>query len=273
MGRAFRAPAVIEVACADPAVPCSLPFSLGADPPIKPVTATTYEAGGTWSRDRVVLTTSVYRSDVRNDIFLFGTANPATGSTLNGYFGNIDRTRRVGAEMSLTAGFGRGHSVYVNYAWTRATFQSRDTLATPIDSTGLELVTPGDVIPLVPIHSVKFGAAFQLPGNLSLRADGRYIGRQWLRGDEANVSSQLPGFFVADARLGWSVGRWDLIGTVTNLFNRHYAAFGTFNVNEGDPAAPIEQFLTPGGTRAFRFIARLTFGHGSAASSAAGDRD
>ena len=43
-GQAFRAPAVIENACADPEAPCPLPFALGDDPPLEPVKASTVEA-------------------------------------------------------------------------------------------------------------------------------------------------------------------------------------------------------------------------------------
>jgi outer membrane receptor protein involved in Fe transport len=36
----FRAPAILELGCADPSDACPLPFALGDDPPLKPVTAT-----------------------------------------------------------------------------------------------------------------------------------------------------------------------------------------------------------------------------------------
>ncbi|HXW96354.1 MAG TPA: TonB-dependent receptor [Gemmatimonadales bacterium] len=271
VGNAFRAPALIEAACADPNIPCSLPYNLGADPPIKPVTTTTYEAGATLSRDRVVATATVYRSDVRNDIWLLGTTNPATGSTINGYFANLAKTRREGVELGISAGFGKGHSVYVSYAYNHSTFQSTAQLSTPIDTLGEETVVPGDVIPLIPAHTVKFGADFQLPDNFELRGDGRYIGEQYLRGDEANTDRQLPSYFIADARVAWGHGPWEVIGLVTNVFNKHYAIFGTYNVNEGDPSNPIERFLTPGAERAFRLVVRRTFG--GAGTQGQGDSD
>ncbi|MGH8549355.1 MAG: TonB-dependent receptor domain-containing protein [Methylococcales bacterium] len=41
----FRAPTPIELSCADPNAPCSLPNSFTSDPPLKPVVSKTFEAG------------------------------------------------------------------------------------------------------------------------------------------------------------------------------------------------------------------------------------
>ena len=54
-GQAFRAPAVIENACADPEAPCPLPFALGDDPPLEPVKASTLEGGFRYANDRLVV--------------------------------------------------------------------------------------------------------------------------------------------------------------------------------------------------------------------------
>src|SRR5207244_4928925 len=43
VSRGFRAPAVVELACADPRAACPLPFRLGPGPALKPVVATTYQ--------------------------------------------------------------------------------------------------------------------------------------------------------------------------------------------------------------------------------------
>ncbi len=87
-GQAFRAPAVIENACSDPESPCPLPFALGDDPPLAPVTASTVEGGFRYATDHYSLSGSVYYTDVKNDIFLtpFGDADapsaaPSTASS------------------------------------------------------------------------------------------------------------------------------------------------------------------------------------------------
>jgi outer membrane receptor protein involved in Fe transport len=262
VGQNFRAPALIELACADPERPCVLPFALGDDPPLEPIIATTYEVGGTLARGPALVTASVFRTDVKNDVFLFPNENVVTGSTIEGYFDNLDKTRREGVEVGASVGFGRGHSAYANYAWTRATFQSAAEIFSIREEAGGENeVEPGDRLPLVPDHQVKFGASFRLPGRIQLGVDARYVGQQWLRGDEANETEPLDGWFAADARLTWEFGLWEVTGLVTNLLDEHYANFGTFNINQGNPAGPtLERFLTPGQARAFRLVVRRSFG-------------
>jgi iron complex outermembrane receptor protein len=275
-GESFRSPAVIENACADPEAPCPLPFALGDDPPLEPVEANTIEAGFQYATGSFVLDGSVYRTNVRNDIFLtpFGEEEPE-GGTIDGFFINLDRTRRVGVELGAAYRFPGGHSAYLNYAFTRATFRSPAEIFS-IRSLGAEeeeeeeVINPfptsnevvaGSRFPLVPDHLIKGGATARIGRYFYVGADARYTGNQWLRGDEANVTSQLDDYIVADARIGVEFDRWEVSGVVTNLFQNRYAIFGTYNVNQGNPAGPtVERFLSPGSERMFRLIVRTSFG-------------
>jgi len=272
-GESFRSPAVIENACADPEAPCPLPFALGDDPPLEPVEANTIEAGLRYATSNFVLEGSVYRTNVRNDIFLtpFGEEEPE-GGTIDGFFINLDRTRRVGVELGTAYRFPGGHSAYLNYAFTRATFQSpaeifsirsleedEEGVINPFP-TGNE-VSAGSRFPLVPEHLIKGGATARIGRYLYAGFDARYTGEQWLRGDEANVTSELDDYIVTDARVGVELDRWEISGVITNLFQNRYAIFGAFNVNQGNLAGPtIERFLSPGSERMFRLIVRTSFG-------------
>src|SRR6476661_8131027 len=274
-GQAFRAPAVIENACADPEAPCPLPFALGDDPPLEPVKASTVEAGFRYAGERVSLSGSAYYTDVKDDIFLspFGDENEPEGSTIDGFFVNLDKTRRVGVEAASAYTFPAGHSVYLNYAYTRATFQSAADVFTIRSTEAVDgepvinpfptenAVTPGSRFPLVPDHQVKFGGLARVGRYVSVGADGRYSGKQFLRGDEANVTDPLNGYFVADARVGVEFGRWEINAIATNLFQNQSAIFGTFNINQGNPdGLTLERFLTPNARRAFRLVVRTTLG-------------
>jgi iron complex outermembrane recepter protein len=287
-GQAFRAPAVIENACADPEAPCPLPFALGDDPPLAPVKASTAEAGVRYVGARVSLDGSAYYTDVSNDIFLtpFGDEDEPAGSTIDGFFVNLDQTRRVGLEAAATYTFPRGHSVYLNYAYTRATFQTDagvfsirsveeadgEPVINPFPTRNQ--VVPGNRFPLVPDHQIKFGGLARIGRYLSVGADARYIGKQYLRGDEANVTDPLDGYFVADARVGIEFGRWEINGIVTNLLQNASAIFGTFNINQGNPAGlTVERFLTPNARRAFRLVVRTTLGGPGEARGPGGDAD
>jgi outer membrane receptor protein involved in Fe transport len=262
-GGSFRAPAVIELACADPQEPCPLPFALGDDPPLDPVTATTVETGVRYLGSRVGFDASVYRTWVRNDIFLFPfdeAAGEPQGSTIDGFFANLGDTRREGFELGSRYFFQQGHSLYANYSYTRATFRvdSVEIFSIREEAGGENEVEKGDRFPLVPDHQFSLGALFELPKGLSFGAEGRYIGQQYLRGDEANEEELLDGYFIADVRLGWEFGPWEVSGIVTNVFDGDHATFGTFNINQ--TTAQVERFLTPAQPRQFKLILQRSFG-------------
>jgi outer membrane receptor protein involved in Fe transport len=262
VGRSFRAPAIVELACADPAAACPLPFALGEDPPLLPVTATTYELGGRWAVGPAAVTGSVYRSEVRDEIFFVASET----ALLSGYFTNISRTRREGVELALELSLGERLAGYANYAFTRATFRSAaEIFSVRADSgfAGSPLAGPNDVragdrLPLVPNHQVKVGALARLAAGLEVGVDARFVGAQWLRGDEANETRPLDPYAVLNARAGYRVGRWEIAGIVTNVFDSRRATFGTFNENR--QTGQIERFLTPLSARAVKLILRHELG-------------
>jgi outer membrane receptor protein involved in Fe transport len=263
-GLSFRAPSVLENACADPDRPCPLPFALGDDPPLKAVRASTFEGGVTYASARVYLGLSAYYTDVKDDIFITPNPDGPAGSTIDGYFINLDKTRRRGIEASSRYLFPGGHSLYANYAYTLATFESPAAILSPLNDPDLGInndVLPGNEFPLVPRHQFKAGGEARLGRNLTVGVNGRFIGTQWVRGDEANQTPKLASYVVTDARVGVDVGPWEVTGIITNLFDKQYANFGTFNFNGGAPDGPtLERFLTPGQKRAFRLVIRRSFG-------------
>ena len=185
------------------------------------------------------LTGTAYYSDVSNDIYLFPSPTAVAGSTIEGYFGNIPKTRRVGIEIAGRYAFGEAHSVYANYAYTRATFQSEAEIFSVLEDIGIENTTePGDLIPLVPLQQLKAGVNLRFDFGLRAGADLRWIGEQVYQQDEANNMPKLPSYFVADLRAGWEFGKWEISGVVNNLFSTTYATFGTFNFNQGAPGSP-----------------------------------
>ncbi len=248
LSRGFRAPAIVEIGCADPQAACPLPFALGPDPALQPVVATTYELGWRYRATSVHggldASANVYRTDVRDDIFFI--ASSVTG----GYFQNVGATRRGGVEVALQWLGPAGLRLYTNYGYTSATFQTDAQLATTRDTAG-ETVGPGDALPLVPNHRVNAGVAIPVVTasrgpSLQAGLDARYVGRQWLRSDEANVTRRLADYAVADASLTVTWREVELRAMVRNLFDRRYFTFGTFAENPTVPGTPVERWLTPG---------------------------
>ncbi len=261
VGRGFRAPSLIEIACADPEEPCPLPFALGDDPPIDPVRVLTYEAGIRYMRPSLSVQGAVYRSDVHDDIFLFpySDATEPTGSTIDGYFGNVPRTRRTGGELNLQLQLSPRTRTYANYALTRATFESDDIEIFSIrEVAGAENeVEEGDRFPLVPSFTLSLGVDTEVAG-FELGAAANVVGSRFLRGDEANDEDPLPAHETVDLRAGYVMGSWRLEALVRNVTDERHSSFGGFNVHQG-AGDTLERFLTPGAPRRLQFGVERSF--------------
>jgi hypothetical protein len=84
-----------------------------------------------------------------------------------------------------------------------------------------------------------------------------------LPGDEANATTPLDSYFVANGRLGYTRAGWSVSGVVSNLFDSNRATFGTFNENR--QTGELERFLTPLNALALKLVVRRELGHESSA--------
>lgn len=249
VGSGFRAPAPLELACASADAPCPLPFSLGADPPLAPVSAWNYEVGSDWTPlNGTTLGLSLFRTDVRDEIAF------ASGGAASGYFQNVRRTRRDGLEANVNVRLPARVRLAASYTALDATYRSATTLASALDGND---VTPGDHLALSPrqratgsIESTWLAGASVVQAMLSVRA----VSSQFLRGDEANRTQPLPGYAVADLRLALDREHFALDLGVDNLLDRRYLLYGVYGQNPKgaygapppmNPAIAIERFYTP----------------------------
>jgi hypothetical protein len=144
------------------------------------------------------------------------------------------------------------------YAYTDATFRSAARLFSirsddEFDDSalaGANVVRPGARLPLIPAHQFTGGGSYTVSSLLSLGAEARYVGTQWLRGDEANETSPLGGHAAVDAHARFALHRWTVSVALANLFDSHRAIFGTFNENRR--SGQLERFLTPMTARTLR---------------------
>ncbi len=268
----MRVPTAMELTCADPGAPCSLPNIFVADPPLKAVIATTIEAG---MRQRLAgagnLTFAVYRSRLRDDIQFIATA---AGTGNSGYFTNVGTTERVGAELGANVTLG-AVQLDGRYAWTRATFRSAFVANSPAnaaaDANGTINVAPGDVMPGVPAHILKLRVGWTARQGLELGAAFSVASVQFARGNENNAdpAGRVAGHAVLDLDLRWNPApRWEIVATVANVLDRRYATFGTlgFDLFRGEggtyapAAAQAAPFFGPAAPRAAWVTLRHTFG-------------
>ena len=102
-----RAPTPLELGCSSPTNPCIIDNFLIADPPLKQVVATTYEAGlrgstGTNAQTGLVSwALGTFYTLSRDDIINIAGSQPMTG-----YFQNAGNTLREGIEAKITISLG-----------------------------------------------------------------------------------------------------------------------------------------------------------------------
>ena len=262
LSQGMRVPTPMELTCADPEAPCTLPNIFVADPPLAAVIATTGEIGargrfdaGAW-RD-VTWSTALFRTDTSDDIQFIGAGSGAVNA---GYFRNVGKTRRQGFEL-----FGGARidtfTFSARYTLLDATFQTGFVESSPNNSTadadGDIDVSAGNRLPGVPRHTLKFRVDWNPQAAFSIGASVVAQSAQYARGDEnnADVHGTVPGFAVVnlDARWRFAPG-WELYGRIENVFNRRYQNFGILGSNyfagpdnSYDPAAAApDQFRGPG---------------------------
>ena len=289
-----RVPTPIELGCADPANPCSLPNSMAADPYLKQVVARTLEAGlrGTLGGE-TRWHTGVFRTLNSDDILFVGT------STSAGYFTNFGKTLRQGLELGLDGRL-RRFDWYASYTWLQASFRSAACILAENNSTrgtapectanGQDdeiLIRKGDRLPGLPAHSLKLGLAWRATDELRLGADLQAFSGQYLRGNENNRhqagtytdvngetrtfegAGKVGGYAVLNlnAELGLGAG-WQAFARVNNVFDRRYASAGVLAENPfvggAFQANPDnwrrESFVAPGAPRAAWVGVRYLFG-------------
>ena len=251
----FRAPAPLELACASPSAPCSLPSALGADPALKAVSTRDYEAGFDIDLPHEAsLDVDGFWTDVLNDIQF------ASPDLTHVYFLNVPETRRAGVEVTAKVPLVGGARLEGSYSYMAATYQSVAQIST--SDTTPRPTRPGDIFPSSPLHRGRIALGLGrllgpvlIDGDIDLRG----YSSQYLRGDESNQRPQIPGYTVSDLDLALTFRRYTISVGIENLLGRSYSTFGIEAQNSlnGGDNAPVVPFLTPGYPRRFMVSASV----------------
>jgi iron complex outermembrane receptor protein len=263
--QANRAPTPGEIACSNPARPCSLDLFLTSDPPgLQQVVATTYETGlrGTFrigpseAPGTIEWNLGLFRTDSTGEIF----SVPSDIISV-GFFQNVGNTRRQGVETSVGYRDDKWQAS-VNYSFINATFQSAFALSSPdnpfADAAGNIQVRRGDQLPGVPQNRLKVNIDYAATDEWKLGGNLIYTSSQFFFGDASNQNPKLPGYWVAELHSSYQISEnVELFAIIQNLFNNQYATFGVFGdvtktplpgvANPSDPrfvtlAAPVAVF-------------------------------
>jgi outer membrane receptor protein involved in Fe transport len=274
-----RAPSPIELGCADPDNPCTLPAGLASDPFLEQVVAQTVEAGFRGLVGSAVnWNAGLFRTNNKDDI-LFVSA----GTAGQGYFTNFGKTRRQGLELGLTSSPNDRFNWSVNYSYIDATFQDSACLVAEGNSSRGSsgvcaeddeiLVSPGDSLPAIPEHQFRLVADYWITSRWSFGGSMVAFSDSYAYGNENNQHQQgtfniggedetflgngkVGGYTVANLTTRYRFNNGlELFGKITNLFDKRYAStailgenvFGSNGSFLADPEDwTNEQFDAPG---------------------------
>ena len=222
----FRAPTAVELSCADPNAPCTLPNSMISDPPLKAVVSHTLEVGARGKfNEALKWNFALYRTQNTNDILFLN----SPGSIISGYFQNVGATLRQGAELGLSGLAWDSFNWYMSYGFIDATYQTTAVLSNAL---GSETVTPGSRRPSIPQNTLKFGGEYEIVHNWFLGSDLQHVSSQYARGDDQNLYPQIPDYTVVNLNARYVVTKnIELFATGRNIFNNHYTSFGQLGQN------------------------------------------
>ena len=264
-----RAPTPMELSCADPTAPCKLPNSFVSDPSLQQVVAKTWEGGFRGNLDKLL-----GKGDLKWNLGYFNAINHndiifhrAGGIASQGYFSNVGKTRRYGIEAGTTINYPQLFSriddwhFSTNYTYLNARFLDGFDSQNPLDQTQTIAVANGDRIPGIPEHIYNASVGVELWQRVSLGVDGNYIGNKFFRGDEANITAPLAGYWVFNATTEVKVTKnFAVFGKVNNIFDQNYNSFGVY----GDATQVLGiafndgRFVSPGAPRAGWIGVRLS---------------
>jgi iron complex outermembrane receptor protein len=265
-----RTPTAVELACADESAPCSLPVAFVADPPLEAVKVATWE-GGLRGRlpGAIAWRLAAFASELRNDILF-----TAVGSS-QGFFSNVDATRRRGFDVSFSGTHGP-FDWRAGYAYVNATFAADASLFNPV-SLAADPAEPatidiraGDRLAGIPRQTATLSLGYSPIPAVALSAEMRASSNQVLRGDEHAAEAPLPGYAVVNLRAHYqATPGLALFASLENALDRRYATLGARNRNafdvdsealEGVGPGPVERFVSPGAPRHFWLGFEYAFG-------------
>jgi len=279
-GQGNRAPTPIELGCADPDNPCSLPNAMAADPFLEQIVSQTMEAGFRGgSKDGIQYTAAIFQATNKDDL-LFVAANTAG----QGYFKNFGETQRQGAELNLNGSIGSNINWGLNYSYVDATFESPACIVSEVNSAEDEdncgedqiRITPGNSIPGIPKHQLRIRGDWAVSSAWSVNLTAVSFSDSFVHGNENNQHNsrgKVSGYEVFNLATSYQTeSNWQLYAKITNLFDKEYANAGilaenAFDANGnfittlegGEPDWADETFYAPGAPRSFYIGLKYVF--------------
>lgn len=260
-----RAPSPIELGCADPLRPCTLPNALAADPPLNQVVTRTFELGLRGrAGDAIRWSAGLFQATNHDDILFVGTTTSA------GYFTNFGKTRRQGLELAASGSSGR-LTWGASYAYVHATYQSSACIVSQNNSTrgtstrcspqdpaqpgvyegdDLIAVSPGEQLPGVPAQTLKLNGSYMASERWQIGMEFVAFSSVYVRGNENNRHAagtyddlngeartflgpgSLGGYGVLNLSTRYAITpALEVFARIANVLDKHYASAGALAEN------------------------------------------
>ncbi len=177
-----------------------------------------YEAGIKHNfNDKAVLTATVYRIDIDNEIYY----NPKGGAFGWGANENYDKTRRIGIEIGsrfdlqkiFNIGFLDKLEFFSNYTYQQPKFSEGDY--------------DGKYIPLVPQYQADSGILVGFGGHYDFSLTGRYVGSRFVGSDTSNSLSPLKPYYVLDSKFSYNNKNLEVFAEINNMLGEKYSTYVT----------------------------------------------
>jgi len=229
-----RVPTPMELSCADEDDPCKLPNAFVADPPLNQVTSLTNEIGFRGRFNKILNGNLQWNAGYFNTISYDDILFQSTGNGNSaGFFDNVGKTQRQGVELGLSTSFFDRWRMAANYSFIDATYLTPFTVQSAnnpyADANGDMQVSPGNHIPGIPQHIVKFSTDVDVLDDWTIGMNLIFNGDSYRRGDEANQDTQLSGYTVVNLTTEYRFNEhFKVFGRVDNLFNKKYNNFGLY---------------------------------------------
>ncbi|MFC0587833.1 TonB-dependent receptor [Novosphingobium aquiterrae] len=245
---------------------------------IKPESVNHFEAGikSRFLDDAVTLNLSAFRTDISNFQAL---VNSGQVSTTRGYLANAEKVRTQGFEADLSLRPSERFHLYVNGAYTDATYRKFSGAPCPPGLSGGGTASPaspagtpggnspascdisGSPLPGVSKWSASYGAEYNLPATLFAKEGQVYFGfdgnarTHFSSNPSPSAATDIAGYALSNFRLGFRTkGGIDLFGWVRNAFDVKY--FELLQVAPGSTGLIVG---TPGDPRTFGGTLKVQF--------------
>ena len=196
--------------------------------------------------DRIRVNAALYRANSRDEIAVAAAANGRTT------YQNIGKSRREGAEASLSAHLRDDLDLDFAYTLVNATFRS------PFQScgtSGCTTIPAGSRIPGVPKTDLYSSLRWRFAPDWSADINGNYVSSVPV--DDGDTDSASP-YFVLGIGADWTrdvaAGTWHCFARIDNALDRTYA--GSVIVNDGNG-----RYFEPAPDRTFMVGVQWTWRH------------